>query len=59
MGKSYEKPSPEELKHVQIITKYAFLRASHQKHNNKMGFKDMRDWLIDGGHKMYKIPVTN
>ena len=23
-----------------------------------MSFKLMRDWLIDGNHKMFKIPVT-
>jgi hypothetical protein len=39
------------------VTKYAFLRAGHQFHNGVLAFKDIRPWLIDGGHKMYKIPA--
>lgn len=38
------------------MTKYAFLRAGHQFHNGVLAFKDIRPWLIDGGHRMFKIP---
>ena len=52
-------PTKELLEHVQIITKYAYLRAGHQFHQNKLAWKDIKDWLVDGGHKMYKVPIDD
>ena len=47
--------TPELLNAAMVITKYAFLRASHGKHVGVFSFKEVRNWLIDGGHRMWNV----
>ena len=54
----YEKPTLDELRSLLIITKYAFLREGEHFHKNILPFYKLRNWLIDGDHKMYKIPES-
>jgi hypothetical protein len=47
--------SRDDLEASKQIAKYAFLRASHQNHQGVWALKEIRNWLLDGGHKMYKV----
>ena len=50
--------TPDLLNAAIVVNKYAFLRASHQKHLGVYSFKEVRNWLIDGGHKMYNVTAN-
>ena len=38
-----------------MVVKYVFLRESNQFHQGILSFHLIKSWLLDGGHKMYKV----
>ena len=58
-GAVFANYSPDQLQAASIVVKYAFLRASHQYHQFIFSFKEIRNWLLDGGHKMYKVEMND
>ena len=52
----------QDLEDSFLITKYAFGRASNYLHRGNWRFtgkNGIKEWLVDGGHKMHKIIYQN
>ena len=48
----------ETLESVSIIVKHAFLKCSNDSHQFILSFKDIRSWLLDGDHEMFKVTIN-
>ena len=48
----------DEQEQLKTVVKYAFGRASSWGHAGKwlyFGKNNLKEWLVDGGHKMFKV----